>query len=73
VPGIRILRQEGKGESFDIYFCKTKYKAYKILMGPDREKLEGRMAERSTKDPLFQQNMKRATVDMAHEYRGIAH
>jgi len=50
VPGIRIYRLEkGKGP-FDIYFCKTKYNAYKILMGVGREEVESLMAERSMKD-----------------------
>ncbi len=55
IPGIRIYRAPGQGESFDIYFCKTKYNVYKILMGLDREAVEARMTERSRKDLEFLQ------------------
>ena len=50
VPGIRIYRAQDKQGPFDIYFCKTKYNAYKILMGLDKAEVENRMAERSKKD-----------------------
>ena len=50
VPGIRIYRNEGKRDPFDIYFCRTKYNAYKILMGLDRHEIEERMAQRSKRD-----------------------
>ncbi|MBN1930899.1 MAG: ATP-binding protein [Desulfobacterales bacterium] len=50
VPGIRIYRTEQSKEPFDIYFCKTKYNAYKILMDLSREEVEIRMAERSKRD-----------------------
>ena len=53
IPGIRIYRSEGKKDSFDIYFCKTKYNAYEILMGLDRQEVEDRMAQRSKKDLAF--------------------
>ncbi len=55
IPGIRIYRAPGQRESFDIYFCKTKYNVYKILMGLDREAVEARMTERSRKDLEFLQ------------------
>lgn len=58
VPGIRIFRGENKTDPFDIYFCKTKYNAYKILMGLDRETVENRMAARSRKDLAFYQAMR---------------
>jgi Lon-like ATP-dependent protease len=58
VPGIRIYRTEGKKDPFDIYFCKTKYNAYRILMGLGREEVEDRMTERSRQDLEFMQNMK---------------
>jgi Lon-like ATP-dependent protease len=58
VPGIRIYRTEGKKDPFDIYFCKTKYNAYGILMGLSREEVEDRMTERSRQDLEFMQNMK---------------
>jgi Lon-like ATP-dependent protease len=57
VPGIRIFRTEGKKNPFDIYFCKTKYNAYKILMGLSREETEKRMMERSIKDLQFMQHI----------------
>jgi Lon-like ATP-dependent protease len=50
IPGIRIFRGEDRTGPFDIYFCKTKYNAYKILMGLDREEVEYRMIRRSEKD-----------------------
>ncbi len=53
IPGIRIYRAPGRREPFDIYFCKTKYNVYKILMGLDREAVETRMIERSRKDLEF--------------------
>ena len=56
IPGIRIYRAEGKKESFDIYFCKTKYNAYKILMGLSKEEVESRMAQRSKNDLQFMRN-----------------
>jgi Lon-like ATP-dependent protease len=57
IPGIRIFREEGRKNPFDIYFCKTKYNAYKILMGLDQEEVETRMAERSKQDLAFLQNL----------------
>jgi Lon-like ATP-dependent protease len=50
IPGIRIYRRQGRMEPFDIYFCKTKYNAYRILMGLDQDAVEARMAERSRRD-----------------------
>ncbi len=50
VPGIRIYRTEERKDPFDIFFCKTKYNAYKIVMGLDRREVENRMVERSKKD-----------------------
>ncbi len=50
IPGIRIYRAEDKQDPFDIYFCKTKYNAYEILMGLQRKEVEARMVERSKKD-----------------------
>jgi Lon-like ATP-dependent protease len=56
IPGIRIYRRPGRAEPFDIYFCKTKYNAYCILMGLDQEAVEARMAERSRRDLEFFRN-----------------
>lgn len=61
VPGIRIFRTENRQDPFDIYFCKTKYNAYKILMGLGREEVEAMITKRSRKDIEFMKNMK-------HEY-----
>lgn len=58
VPGIRIYRTKEKKDPFDIYFCKTKYNAYKILMGLDKEEVENKMTARSKKDLKFIQDMK---------------
>jgi Lon-like ATP-dependent protease len=57
IPGIRIYRKEGRQDPFDIYFCKTKYNAYKILMGVGRHEVEARMAERSRKDLEFMRSL----------------
>ena len=62
VPGIRIYRTEEKKDPFDIYFCKTKYNAYKIVMDLGKEEVEERMAERSRKDLLFMQDMKNSST-----------
>jgi len=56
IPGIRIYRRQGRAEPFDIYFCKTKYNAYRILMGLDQEAVEACMAERSRRDLEFFRN-----------------
>ena len=58
VPGIRIYRIQKKKDPFDIYFCKTKYNAYKILMGLDKGEVENRMTMRSKEDLEFTQRMK---------------
>lgn len=50
IPGIRIFRFENKKDPFDIYFCKTKYNAYKILMGLDKKRVEEKMTMRSSQD-----------------------
>ncbi|UCH80648.1 MAG: ATP-binding protein [Nitrospiraceae bacterium] len=58
VPGIRIYRSDDKTDPFDIYFCKTKYNAYRILMGLNRQEVEEKMAERSRKDLEFTKHVK---------------
>ena len=60
-PVIRIYRDGDKQNPFDIYFCKTKYNAYKILMGLDKAEVETRMAQRSRHDLAFMQNLKGAS------------
>lgn len=57
IPGIRIWRKPGRREPFDIYFCKTKYDVYQVLMGIDREAVESRMAERTRRDHAFLRQM----------------
>lgn len=61
VPGIRIYRTEQRKDPFNIYFCKTKYNAYKILMGLSREEVEARMMERSKKDLDFMRHISKRT------------
>ncbi len=58
VPGIRLFRIEDRKDPFDIYFCKTKYSAYNILMGLSRREVEDKMVERSKKDLEFMYNMR---------------
>jgi len=50
IPGIRIFRGPNQTHPFAVYFCKTKYHAYRILMDLDRGQVEIRMADRSRKD-----------------------
>ena len=57
IPGIRIYRAANRKEPFDIYFCKTKYNVYQVLMGLEREEVEARMAERSRQDSQFLRNI----------------
>jgi Lon-like ATP-dependent protease len=63
VPGIRIYRTDDRKDPFDIYFCKTKYNAYKILMGLGREEVESRMMERSNKDLKFMRHIAKRKKD----------
>jgi len=58
VPGIRIFRERDRQNPFDIYFCKTKYHTYQILMGLGETEVEEKMAERSKKDLEFILNIK---------------
>jgi len=67
IPGIRIFRTEGGKDPFDIYFCKTKYDAYKILMGLTREEIEDRMMERSKKDMEFMRTISKRKGEIAHD------
>ena len=59
IPGIRIFRMSAKKDPFDIYFCKTKFNAYKILMGLGKEEIQTKMVERSKENLAFMQNLKR--------------
>jgi len=56
IPGIRIFRMRDKKDPFDIYFCKTKFNVYKILMELGKKEVENRMADRSQQDSAFMQN-----------------
>lgn len=50
IPGVRIFRKPEKGMPFDIFFIKTRYHAYKIMLGLDEEELLDKirvMADRS--------------------------
>jgi Lon-like ATP-dependent protease len=58
VPGIRIYREEDGKDPFDIYFCKTKYNAYQILMGLNQKDVEDKMIQRSRNDLDLMCNMK---------------
>ncbi|MBU1172591.1 MAG: ATP-binding protein [Proteobacteria bacterium] len=58
IPGIRIFRGDNSQNPFDIYFIKTKYNAYRILMGIDRNEFEEKMARRSRMDFDFMKSMK---------------
>ena len=57
IPGIRMYRSAGKKEPFDIFFCKTKYNAYKILMGLTKKEVETLMVQRSKSDLEFMHNI----------------
>ncbi len=50
IPGIRIFRAPEKKAPFDVFFCKTKFNAYKILMGLTIDEVETRMVARSRRD-----------------------
>jgi Lon-like ATP-dependent protease len=57
IPGIRIYRATRPKEPFDIFFCKTKYNAYKILMGLTKKEVETLMVQRSKGDLEFMRNV----------------
>ena len=67
VPGIRIFRGPGRTEPFDIFFCKTKYTVYAILMGLEQEAVEQRMAERSRGDLNFLRRVNNGAESAASE------
>ena len=50
IPGIRIYRMGENQEPFDVYFCKTKWHVYQIMMDIDRDQVERRMADRCRRD-----------------------
>jgi Lon-like ATP-dependent protease len=50
IPGIRLFRAAGGKAPFDIFFCKTKWNVYKIMLGLDQEEVERRMAARCRLD-----------------------
>ncbi len=50
IPGVRIFRSEGKMNPFDIYFCKTKYNAYKIMLGLSHKEIEAGILDRCKSD-----------------------
>jgi Lon-like ATP-dependent protease len=61
VPGIRIFRTGEQEDPFDIYFCKTKYNAYRIMMRLTRAEVEARILERSRKDMAFMRHIAKDT------------
>lgn len=67
IPGVRIFRAEGGQHPFDIYFIKTKYHAYKVLMGIEKNEFEERMVERSRMDFEFMKSMKQPTDNVINE------
>lgn len=67
IPGVRIFRVEGGQHPFDIYFIKTKYHAYKVLMGIEKNEFEERMVERSRMDFEFMKSMKQPTDNVINE------
>lgn len=58
IPGIRIYRNGATQAPFDIYFCKTKYDAYEIMMGMSREEVEEKMVDRSRCDLELMQRLR---------------
>jgi len=50
IPGIRIFREANRQAPFDVYFCKTKWHVYQIMMAIDRDQVERRMADRCRRD-----------------------
>lgn len=50
IPGVRIYRAPKRQMPFDIFFIKTKYHAYEILMGIDETTVKERMARRIQND-----------------------
>jgi Lon-like ATP-dependent protease len=75
IPGIRIYREPERQKPFDIYLCKTKYHACKIMMGLNQKEVEERMAQRSLSDFLLAQQwrqkletpIRRATMETGHD------
>lgn len=50
IPGIRIYRNGVDQDPFDVFFCKTKWHVYQIMMTIDRDQVERRMADRCRRD-----------------------
>jgi Lon-like ATP-dependent protease len=50
IPGIRIFRGPENDNPFDVYFCKTKWHVYQIMMNIERDQVERRMADRCRRD-----------------------
>ncbi len=53
IPGIRIFRGDEGRKPFEIYFCKTKYNAYRLMMGLGKADVDAKMAARSHRDLEF--------------------
>ncbi len=50
IPGIRIYRSDERKAPFDIFFCRTKWQIYRIMMGLDQKSVETLMAARCSDD-----------------------
>lgn len=50
IPGIRIYRSGVDQDPFDVFFCKTKWHVYQIMMTIDRDQVERPMADRCRRD-----------------------
>ncbi|MBL0712144.1 MAG: ATP-binding protein [Desulfosarcina sp.] len=50
IPGIRIYRNADGQAPFDIFFCKTKWNVYRIMMELEQDDVEARMATRCRHD-----------------------
>lgn len=50
IPGIRIYRVGQDQDPFDVFFCKTKWHVYQIMLDIDRDQVERRMADRCRRD-----------------------
>lgn len=69
IPGIRIYRNGVDQDPFDVYFCKTKWHAYQIMMNIDRDQVERRMADRCRRDAdvVKRSNRSRRRVEASME------
>ncbi|MCP3954958.1 MAG: hypothetical protein GY697_22460, partial [Desulfobacterales bacterium] len=50
IPGIRIFRSDNQEDPFDIFFCKTKYNAYEIMLGLTQKEVENEILKKCKSD-----------------------